>query len=56
MVRCPQTKLTIPECCCAKCLDEQVRKAAPALLEQEGAVRSGRVPDSRGIALTRRAA
>jgi hypothetical protein len=35
MARCPHTKLTIPECSCSSCLTEQVRKAAPALLETE---------------------
>jgi hypothetical protein len=35
MARCPQTALTIPECSCSKCLEDQVRRAAPALLERE---------------------
>ena len=35
MVRCPNTKLTIPECSCSKCLEDQVRRAAPALLEHQ---------------------
>jgi hypothetical protein len=38
MVRCPHTKLTIPECSCSKCLEDQVRRAAPALLEHHGAL------------------
>jgi len=40
MVRCPNTKLTIPECSCSKCLEDQVRRAAPALLERQDALRS----------------
>jgi hypothetical protein len=35
MVRCPHTKLTIPECSCSKCLEDQVRRAAPALLDSQ---------------------
>ena len=44
MVRCPHTKLTIPECSCLRCLEDQVRRAAPALLEQEAV--AGRQPAS----------
>ena len=33
MALCPNTQLTIPECSCSRCLEEQVRRAAPALLD-----------------------
>ena len=53
--KCPNTKLTIPECSCAKCLEDQVRRAAPALLERD--VRAAGAPDSpAGMHETRRAA
>jgi hypothetical protein len=35
MAKCPNTRLTIPECSCERCLEEQIRRAAPALLEQK---------------------
>jgi hypothetical protein len=35
MAKCPHTALTIPECSCSTCLEDQVRRAAPALLERE---------------------
>jgi hypothetical protein len=35
MAKCPNTRLTIPECSCARCLEEQIRNAAPALLEKK---------------------
>jgi hypothetical protein len=34
MAKCPNTRLTIPECSCERCLEEQVRRVAPALLEK----------------------
>ena len=37
MAKCPNTRLTIPECSCSRCLDEQIRNAAPALLEKRSA-------------------
>jgi hypothetical protein len=37
MAKCPNTRLTIPECSCARCLEEQIRNAAPALLEKQSA-------------------
>jgi len=33
--QCPNTRLTIPECSCSRCLEEQIRRVAPALLERE---------------------
>ena len=35
MAKCPNTRLTIPECSCARCLEEQIRRVAPALLEKD---------------------
>ena len=43
MAICPNTGLTIPECSCSRCLEEQISNAAPALLERDGAQI---VPDS----------
>jgi hypothetical protein len=37
MAKCPNTRLTIPECSCERCLEEQIRRAAPALLEKDHA-------------------
>lgn len=37
MAKCPNTRLTIPECSCSRCLDEQIRGVAPALLEKDSA-------------------
>jgi hypothetical protein len=37
MAKCPNTRLTIPECSCSRCVEEQIRNAAPALLEKDGA-------------------
>lgn len=37
MAKCPNTRLTIPECSCERCLEEQIRRAAPALLEKDRA-------------------
>jgi hypothetical protein len=34
MAKCPNTRLTIPECSCQRCLEEQIRRVAPALLEK----------------------
>ena len=47
MVRCPHTALTIPECSCSRCLEDQVRRAAPALLEREA--RAARPPAPSGV-------
>ena len=57
MARCPHTNVTIPECSCSKCLEDQVRRAAPALLDQETTARRGvaTAPD-RTVAPSRRAA
>ena len=35
MAKCPNTRLTIPECSCARCLEDQIRNAAPALLDKK---------------------
>jgi hypothetical protein len=35
MPRCPYTGLTIPECCCRRCCEEQLRRYAPWLLRRE---------------------
>ena len=35
MAKCPDTRLTIPECSCARCLEEQIRRVAPTLLEKD---------------------
>jgi hypothetical protein len=32
---CPRTGITHPECCCAECLTDQVRKFQPGLLEAD---------------------
>lgn len=37
MSKCPNTRLTIPECSCSRCLEEQIRRAAPALLDKDSA-------------------
>jgi hypothetical protein len=42
MAKCPNTRLTIPECSCSRCLEEQVRRVAPSLLDKE----SGATPGS----------
>jgi len=33
--RCPHTGLTIPECSCPRCLEEQLRRFQPALLRKK---------------------
>jgi hypothetical protein len=39
---CPQTGISIPECSCSACLQEQVRRNMPALLGIEvRAIRTG---------------
>jgi hypothetical protein len=48
MAKCPNTRLTIPECSCERCLEEQIRRAAPALLEKNQAAPI--VADSAAIA------
>jgi len=35
MSKCPNTRLTIPECSCSSCLEEQIRRVAPMLLEND---------------------
>jgi hypothetical protein len=35
MAICPRTGLTIPECSCDACLEQQIRRVMPALLDQE---------------------
>ena len=29
MSTCPHTGLTVPECCCARCIEEQLQRFAP---------------------------
>lgn len=55
MVRCPNTELAIPECSCSKCLEDLVRRAAPALLERQDAL-PGAPATSVVLPETRRAA
>ena len=35
MPRCPHTGLSVPECCCRACCEEQLRRYAPWLLRRE---------------------
>jgi hypothetical protein len=37
MASCPVTGVAIPECSCAHCLEDQVRRFRPTLLEREPA-------------------
>ncbi|MGH2994053.1 MAG: hypothetical protein ACRDL1_11005 [Solirubrobacterales bacterium] len=32
---CPRTGLTVPECSCDRCLEDQIRHHMPALLERD---------------------
>jgi hypothetical protein len=34
MTSCPQTGLTVPECSCPRCLEEQLRQFQPTLLRE----------------------
>jgi hypothetical protein len=34
MAKCLNTRLTIPECSCSRCVEEQLRRVAPALLDK----------------------
>ena len=34
MPRCPHTGLSVPECCCRHCCEEQLRRYAPWLLRE----------------------
>jgi hypothetical protein len=34
---CPRTGLTVPECSCGSCLEEQIRRFMPRLLERDAA-------------------
>ncbi len=34
MPRCPHTGLSVPECCCRACCEEQLRRYAPWLLRE----------------------
>jgi hypothetical protein len=37
MASCPVTGVAIPECSCAHCLEDQVRRFMPVLLERKAA-------------------
>jgi hypothetical protein len=49
MAICPQTRLTIPECSCDRCVEEQIRRFMPVLLEREAQLpaAASNSPDSR---------
>ena len=44
MAKCPHTGLTIPECSCSGCLDEQIRRVMPVLLERSATVAADEQP------------
>jgi hypothetical protein len=46
---CPLTGVTVPECSCAHCLTEQLRRFQPGLLEADpaGEIRVTRAPNRR---------
>jgi hypothetical protein len=52
MAKCPNTRLTIPECSCSRCVEEQLRRVAPTLLENKQVARA--VPDSASTTQQRR--
>jgi len=39
---CPLTGVTIPECSCQRCIEEQIRHHSPALLDRRFGSGSGR--------------
>jgi hypothetical protein len=56
---CPRTGLTVPECSCAHCLTDQIRRRQPGLLEADpvGEIRVTRTAGPRrGESPERRAA
>jgi hypothetical protein len=42
---CPHTGVTIPECSCAACVEDQIRRHQPALLEIEARLTRAKVWD-----------
>jgi hypothetical protein len=47
---CPQTGVTVPECSCPRCLQDQLRRFQPDLLEADplGEIRVTKAPHRRG--------
>jgi hypothetical protein len=44
---CPNTQITLPECCCSACLTAQIQEFRPSLLEADpqGEIRASRTND-----------